>query len=106
MDTIKQLRLPLIVLITFAHSYSGVRGGVHAMGRWLGHLRGAENRGESDAVQGSHAYIFRHVWLFVFCQRDRMEHKNVFRKTAPEGKDAADTLYRLEPADGHQIKDL
>lgn len=27
MDTIKQLRLPLIVLITFAHSYSGVRGG-------------------------------------------------------------------------------
>ncbi len=27
MDTIKQLRLPLIVLITFAHSYSGVRVG-------------------------------------------------------------------------------
>ena len=27
MDTIKQLRLPLIVLITFAHSYSGVRMG-------------------------------------------------------------------------------
>lgn len=26
-DTIKQLRLPLIVLITFAHSYSGVRVG-------------------------------------------------------------------------------
>ena len=27
MDIIKQLRLPLIVLITFAHSYSGVRVG-------------------------------------------------------------------------------
>ena len=26
-DTFSQLRLPLIVLITFAHSYSGVRAG-------------------------------------------------------------------------------
>ena len=32
MDIIKQLRLPLIVLITFAHSYSGVRVGYTLLG--------------------------------------------------------------------------
>ena len=98
-DTFSQLRLPLIVLITFAHSYSGVRAGWTLWdGGWDSYEMLKLVVSETLVKVAMPTFFVMSGYLFFV--------NDILEQAAKEGKDTVNTLYYMEQRNGGQTQDI